>query len=43
MVLFVALQLVWPAFGLYVSNTQDDTARYAWSMFSRIPEAVDGK
>ncbi len=43
MVLFVALQLALPALGLYVSNTQDENARYAWSMFSRIPEAIDGK
>jgi hypothetical protein len=43
MVLFVAVQLAWPALGLYISNTHDDNVRYAWSMFSRIPDAADGK
>jgi len=43
MVLFVALQLAWPALGLYISNTHDDNVRYAWSMFSRIPDDVYGK
>ena len=43
MVLFVAIQLAWPALGLYISHNQDDNVRYAWSMFSRVPEIVDGK
>jgi hypothetical protein len=43
MVLFVALQLTWPGLGLYISNTHDSNVRYAWSMFSRVPEFVDGK
>lgn len=43
MVLFIAIQLALPGLGLYVSNTQDQTARFAWSMFSRIPESIDGK
>jgi hypothetical protein len=43
MVLFVALQVVWPAVGLYISHEQDSNVRYAWSMFSRVPEFVDGK
>jgi hypothetical protein len=43
MVLFVAFQLAWPALGLYISHDQDDNVRYAWSMFSRVPEFVDGK
>lgn len=43
MVLFVAFQIAWPALGLYISHDQDNTVRYAWSMFSRVPEFVDGK
>ena len=43
MVLFVAFQLLWPALGLYISHEKDANVRYAWSMFSRVPEFVDGK
>jgi hypothetical protein len=42
MVLFVAVQLAWPALGLYISHDQGENVRYAWSMFSRVPEFVDG-
>ena len=43
MVLFVAFQLAWPVLGLYISHDQDNGVRYAWSMFSRVPEFVDGE
>jgi hypothetical protein len=43
MVLFVALQILLPITGLYVSNKDHQTFAFSWAMFSRVPEDSGGQ
>ena len=40
-VLYLFVQVVVPALGLYAAYEHDRTMPFAWQMFSRVPESAD--